>query len=131
MAAAWIPGLRGGLFDTAQTKLVALQGVEVLALKEIDVADVAEAGDFAFAIVLRAIELEGALEALDGGGILAAVEAAQADGIGGEGFVGGVGVLVEEAGGLGSGFGGARIFAEGEGGLGEFEQGLRILRSGA
>ena len=131
LAAAGIPGLGGGLFDAAQAELVALQGVEVFALEEIDVADVAEAGDFAFAIVLRAIELEGVLEALEGGGILAAVEVAQADGIGGERFVGGVGALAEEAGGLGCGFGGARILAEGEGGLGEFEQGLRIFRGGA
>jgi hypothetical protein len=42
----------------AQGELVALQGVQVLALKEIHVADVAEAGDFAFAIVPVAIELE-------------------------------------------------------------------------
>ncbi len=81
--------------------------------------------------MLRAIELEGVLEALDGGGILAAIETAQADGIGGERFVGGVGAPAEEPGGLGCGFDGARIFAEGEGGLGEFEQGLRIFRSGA
>jgi hypothetical protein len=58
LAAAGIPGLGGGLLDAAQGELVALQGVQVLALKEIHVADVAEAGDFAFAIVPVAIELE-------------------------------------------------------------------------
>ena len=64
-------------------------------------------------------------------GVLAAVELAQSNGIGGERFIFGVGALMEEAGGLGAGLDGARILSQGERGLAEFEQGLGVVGGGA
>ena len=65
LPSARIPRLGGCFLDTTKRELVALERVEIFALKKIHVTDVAEVCDFVFAIVECPIQPERAFEAME------------------------------------------------------------------